>query len=83
MDRDLQAMLDRGEVDVITLTSPRAVAALTGAEPRVGGCIVAVIGGTTRAAAEGAGLGVHVEPAEHTIGALVDALERFLAQTRA
>ena len=79
---ELALMLERGEVAVITLTSPGAVASLMAAEPRLGGCIVAVIGGTTRAAAEAAGVGVHVEPAEHTIGALVDELERFLARTR-
>ena len=79
---ELRRMIERQQLDVITLTSPSAVAALMAARPEPGGCVVAVIGSSTSQAAVAAGLPVHVEPPEHTIRALVDELERFLAHTR-
>jgi uroporphyrinogen-III synthase len=79
---ELARMLGRRELDVLTLTSPGAVAAFMAAQPQTGDCVIAVIGASTREAAEDAGLRVHVEPPEHTIRALVDELERYLAHTR-
>jgi uroporphyrinogen III methyltransferase/synthase len=79
---ELALLLHRGELHALTFTSPSAVAALALARPRMGACAVAVIGPSTREAAEAASLPVHVEPADHTIPALVDELALFLARTR-
>jgi uroporphyrinogen-III synthase len=76
--RELAALLAAGAVDIVTLTSPSAVRALAAAGPSVGGALVAVIGRVTAAAAAGHELPVHVVPREHTIPALVDAIEAYL-----
>jgi uroporphyrinogen-III synthase len=71
----LAARMAAREVDVVTFTSPSAVGALAAQRPDVGGVTVAVIGPSTAAAAAEQGWPVHVMPPEHTIGAMVDALE--------
>jgi uroporphyrinogen-III synthase len=76
--RTLAGQLARGEIDVLLLASPSAVDALVGAGVSTGAAVVCVIGSTTGAAARKAGLPVHVEPEEHTIPALIDALRRYL-----
>lgn len=79
---ELAHMLAQRQLDALTLTSPSAVSALAAAQPRLGSCVVAVIGTTTGAAARQAGLPVHVEPEQHSIPALVDELTKFFARSR-
>jgi uroporphyrinogen-III synthase len=76
--RSLAAQLASGEIDILLLASPSAVDALVGAGASTSAAVVCVIGSTTGAAARKAGLPVHVEPEEHTIPALIDALRRYL-----
>jgi uroporphyrinogen III methyltransferase / synthase len=76
--RSLAAQLASGEIGILLLTSPSAVDALVGAGASTSAAVVCVIGSTTGAAARKAGLPVHVEPEEHTIPALIDALRRYL-----
>jgi len=71
-------------VDAVTFTSPSTFtnfAALLGrrADRLLAGAVVASIGPVTSAAIRAAGFPVHVEPAEHTMSALVDALETHFA----
>jgi uroporphyrinogen-III synthase len=81
------AALEAG-VDAVTFTSPSTFAnfvALLGdrAGRLLSGVAVASIGPVTSAAIRGSGFPVHVEPAEHTMAALVDALETFFASRAA
>jgi len=69
-------------VDAITFTSPSAVRGLAQMtrEPLAGvaaGATIACIGPTTSGAARELGLGVDVEPAEHTSAALVAELDAY------
>jgi uroporphyrinogen-III synthase len=79
--RSLVAMLERGEVDAVTLTSPSAVRCLAAAHPPSATAVFAVIGPVTAAAARRCGLPVHVTPDTHTIPALVEALVVRLGST--
>lgn len=77
------AALEAG-VDAVTFTSPSTfinfLALLDDRAPRVlTGAVIASIGPVTSAAIRAAGFPVHVEPAEHTMAGLVDALETFFA----
>jgi uroporphyrinogen-III synthase len=77
------AALEAG-ADAITFTSPSTFTnfvALLGERARrlLGGAAVASIGPVTSAAIRGSGFPVHIEPAEHTMAGLVDALETFFA----
>lgn len=76
----LAALLQRGEIDVVVLTSPSAVDALAAAAPRASGALLCVIGSTTAQAARRHGMTVHIEPREHTIPALVDSLHAYLSR---
>jgi uroporphyrinogen-III synthase len=67
-------LLEAGELDAITLTSPSAARCLAAAGPRSDTAVFAVIGPVTAAEAARWRLPVHVMPARHTIPALVDAL---------
>ncbi len=75
--------LAAGEVQAVLLSSPSTVTQLlelVGTPPP--GTVVACIGSTTRAAAERAGLTVHVVPTSSSIDALVDALANHAQETR-
>jgi len=77
------ARLEDG-VDAVTFTSPSTFTnfvALVGRrmEDLLAGAAVASIGPVTSAAIRDAGHPVHVEPAEHTMAGLVDALDTFFA----
>jgi uroporphyrinogen-III synthase len=77
--RMVARMLARGELHVVTLTSPSAVRCLAAATPDFGSAVVAVIGPVTADAARECGIPVHVEPPVQTIPALVRELELKLA----
>lgn len=73
--------LAAGAVDAITFTSPSTVhnlaqrlAAEGGQLADLAGVCIACLGPVTAAAAQQLGLPVHVQPAEHTVAALVEAL---------
>lgn len=68
-------------VDAVTFTSPSTVQGFfSGVTPEaVGAAAVAAIGPTTTAALQAHGLPVHVQPAEFTVAALVNALEQYFA----
>lgn len=77
------AALEAG-VDAVTFTSPSTFTNFTAllgarARPLLDGVVLASIGPVTSAAIRDAGLPVHVEPAEHTMSGLVDALETYYA----
>lgn len=78
--RELVRLEQEGALDAITFTAPSAVdcyaAALTG-DTR---CVVAVIGGTTAAAARARGIPVQVEPRQPIITALVAALAHHYSE---
>lgn len=74
--RELCHLLERRLLDAITFTSPSAVHCLAAEHPRLDDIAVAVIGSITARAARDHGFPVHVEPDQHTIPALVIALER-------
>jgi uroporphyrinogen-III synthase len=76
--RELARLLREAAVDVVTFTSPSAVNCLASVSPEMGGAIVAVIGASTASAARQKGLPVHIEPEQHTIPALVEALRQYL-----
>jgi uroporphyrinogen-III synthase len=90
--RELAALMTAGRVDVVTLTSPSAAAALAealhagdaGGHSRgpAAGVIIAAIGATTAEAAVAGGVPVHVMPSESTFSALVAALTRHLGQSQ-
>jgi uroporphyrinogen-III synthase len=74
----LCAAADKGEVDVITFTSPSAVRAYGRAcGGRAGTAVVAVIGPATAAEARRTGVPVHIQPSEHTTAAMVASLRAF------
>jgi len=80
------ASAERAEVagaDAVVFTSASTVTNFVDSLG-VGACppIVAAIGPVTAAAARSAGLTVHVEAAEHTLGGVVDALARHVAGAR-
>lgn len=79
--RALQAELAAAPADVVTLTSPSAVRVFAASGGGYAGA-VAVIGKVTGRAARNAGLAVVVEPATHTVAALVDAVERWWTSGR-
>lgn len=77
----LSDLVRRGAVDVLTFTSPSAVSAYTSAGGSVAPVtVVAVIGPVTAHAARDAGLPVHVEPAERTTAAMIEALRAFFGR---
>lgn len=76
---ELHRMMAARELDAITLTSPSAVRSLSAAGALEPGVTVAVLGPSTAAAALSYGMHVDVQPSEHTIPALVDALAHFYA----
>ena len=83
---DLPALLRAGEVDAITFTSSSTVRNLLvrldgvgGRRQDLAGVCLAYIGPVTAGTAAKLGLTVDVVPAEHTIPALVDALEAHFA----
>lgn len=77
--RALFGLLERRAVEVVTFTSPSAVHCLAAERPRLNDTLVAVIGPVTARAVRSYGYPVHVEPDQHTITALVAALERHYA----
>jgi uroporphyrinogen III methyltransferase/synthase len=73
--REVREGLDRGEIGVVTFTSPSTVerfAELVG--PEAGGAVVAVIGPVTAAAAKSVGLPPQVIAKQHTVAGLIEAL---------
>jgi uroporphyrinogen III methyltransferase / synthase len=78
--RELTRLLSEAALDVVTFTSPSAVNCLASISTDTGAAVVAVIGASTAAAARQKGLPVHVEPGQHTIPALVDALREYLRE---
>jgi uroporphyrinogen III methyltransferase/synthase len=81
---DVPRLLREGRVDAVVFASPSAVDNMAVRFERESGdwdllrkICVACIGPATLAAAERRGLGVQVLPRDHTIPALVDALERY------
>jgi uroporphyrinogen-III synthase len=77
------AALEAG-ADAVTFTSPSTFTNLivvlgNRAARLLAGAAVASIGPVTSAAIHAAGFPVHVEPAEHTMAGLVDALETYFA----
>jgi uroporphyrinogen-III synthase len=79
---DLPKLLTEGAVDAIVLASPSAAENLLlrllnegGTKEQLAGVRMACIGGVTAGAARQLGLQVHVCPEEHTLPALVQALE--------
>ncbi len=81
----VRAMLDAGEVDVLTFTASSTVSsfvALGGGD--VGGAMVASIGPVTSATARELGLRVDVEAEEYTIPGLVKVIRsQYAAETAA
>jgi uroporphyrinogen-III synthase len=84
---DLPALLAAGSVDAITFTSASTVRNLLrrlgaggGRVVDLAGVCLACLGPITAGAARDLGLTVGVLPAEHTIPALVDALESYYAR---
>lgn len=82
-DTDLAGMLDRGELHVVTFTSPSAVrtfVSLLGGPDRAGkllaGIAVASIGPVTTRALGDLGLGADIVPAKATVPALAEAIAR-------
>lgn len=76
--------LAAGAVDAITFTSPstarnlvQRLAAEGGRLADLAGVCIACLGPVTAAAVQQIGLPVHVQPAEHTVAALVAALDRW------
>jgi uroporphyrinogen III methyltransferase / synthase len=67
----------RGTVDAVILTSPSAADCLAAASPQLDRVVLCAIGPTTADAARRHGLSVQVQPAHHTIAALVDALREY------
>jgi uroporphyrinogen-III synthase len=76
--RELTRLLGEAALDVVTFTSPSAVNCLASISTETGAAVVAVIGASTAAAARQKGLPVHVEPGQHTIPGLVEALRDYL-----
>lgn len=79
---ELARRLAAGEVDAVTFTSPAALRCYAETGAGTGAACVAVIGPATATAAHAAGIPVHVQPAEHTFPALVEALTRYLLRAR-
>jgi len=84
---DLPALLAAGQVDAITLTSSSTARNLVQRLQAEGdpysdlaGVCIACLGPITARTAQELGLAVHVLPAEHTIPALVDALEAYFVK---
>ena len=81
-----QQLLLRGEIDIITLTSPSTVANLLTIPgltwQTIGKTKVACIGPKTAAAAIEAGLKVDIAAKEHTIQGLVEAMETYFQERR-
>ncbi len=82
-DTDLAGMLDRGELQVVTFTSPSAVrtfVSLLGGPDRarrlLADIAVASIGPVTTRALEDLGLGADIVPAKATVPALAEAIAR-------
>lgn len=75
--RTLAREVAAGEVDVVLFASPSAVEAYAAAGGAAHGAYIGVIGPTTAAAAQAAGLPVHIEPVEQTFNALIDALAKY------
>jgi len=79
---ELAEAVRSGRIDALTFTSPSAVRAYAEGSAEAdapvgpGPVVVAVIGRVTAAAARRAGLEVDVEPAEHSLEAMVAALAR-------
>jgi uroporphyrinogen III methyltransferase/synthase len=67
-----------GEIHVVTFASPSAVERFAAMAPDavslLGGTVVAVIGPTTRQACEHLGVRVDIQPEQHTIPALAQAI---------
>lgn len=87
---DLPALLAAGSVDAITFTSPSAVTNLLlrleaegASAASLAGVCLACIGTTTLAAVRGHGLEAAVVPAEFTLEALTDALEKYFESIEA
>ena len=79
---EVRGRLDRGEIEVVTFTSPSTVqqfAELVGAD--VGGALVAVIGPVTAEAAVAAGMTPQVIASQHTVPGLIDALVEHYSST--
>lgn len=83
---DLAELLRRGEVDAVLFTSPSTVDNLAvrlqqdgGEWSLLQGVCVGCIGPVTAQAAAGKGLQVRVQPEQHTLTALVDALDAYFA----
>jgi len=76
--RSLSDRVRRGEVDVLTFTSPSAIRVYSKVGGHVEpGTVVAAIGPVTAESIRIAGLPVHVQPVEHTTAAMIDALRAF------
>jgi uroporphyrinogen-III synthase len=78
--RELARLLREASLDVVTFTSPSAVNCLASISTETGAAVIAVIGASTAAAARQKGLPVHVEPGQHTIPGLVDALREYMRE---
>jgi uroporphyrinogen-III synthase len=75
----LRAELATTPADVVLFTSPSAVRAFAAAGATPVNLVIGVIGTVTAAAAAAAGVPVHVQPAHHTLEALVAALAAYFA----
>ncbi|CAN5677582.1 N/A [soil metagenome] len=76
--REIADLLETGALHAIILTSPSAVRCLAAARPRTNRATFCSMGSSTAEAMRRHGLPVHVEPDQHTIPALVDALRVYL-----
>ncbi|MEJ7730665.1 MAG: uroporphyrinogen-III synthase [Polyangiaceae bacterium] len=81
---ELMALLERGAIDAVMLTSSSTADNLCDllgdrAAPLLAGTVVASIGPVTGDSARARGLRVDVEAAEHTMAGLLDALEGWFA----
>jgi uroporphyrinogen-III synthase len=74
----LQRDLAAGDLDAVLLFSPSAVDAFVARIGTAVSVVIGVMGSTTGERARSYGLPVHVQPASHTIKALVDALHRHM-----
>jgi len=83
---ELKALLEEGQIDVVTFTSSSTVrnlvASLQGRTPgnALSRCLVACIGPVTARTAERLGIRVDVVAKEHTIAGLVEAIVTAVAE---
>jgi uroporphyrinogen-III synthase len=75
---ELVALIRAGAIDVVTFTAPSAIQSFSAAG-EIPAAVYAVLGSSTADAARAHGLPVHIQPGEHTLAALADAVLAYWA----